>query len=984
MKCKKEFFIAYKKNTLNRRGEFTMDEKLKNIEKEKNKSTNKKKFVKIKNPYDPADYKSGRSYYNKAVVNNLKKEFNPASPRKTIFLIGKEGSGKSSTLNRIKRDANILGDRFVVIYVALNQVVSGSNVNFFAELYKNLRKSVDMYQFPSFDDELDSLKLNITFEDIRDFFLILKSHLHYKESIILLILDDFEKFFETENVETYLPVIKLFKKLSEEENKFRVLLSGNNEIHKDLFDSEVEDWLKNVFRIKMKTIAPKEFKELIIEPVKTQVTYSTSALEEIKSITGVNLYCQQLLCHYIIEYLNNSQKYNCEKKDVNTAAEVMIGDKRDDFEYFWKKHSYEDRIVFSALVDDNIISKRGRHYFIEPESLLEEIFEPNELKNILIRLYNKEFINMPAGRRFEEYPFNIPLYGNWIKKNHAFLKQVVENIETIAAKKDFSKLGKIIKKIPKELFPADQLCIIEFTQEWFELQNTLEKKARVDRDRIGQMLRKICKILELPVKEHAHPGIDYFIIEFDKMNIGSIEEAFFLIQDRIEPSQADMQHVRDAILNQIKTIKPCLFLCFKKTRKIEELEEKTFLNIIIIDGNDLKNILFSLRPRQVLKDIILKRISSSQISPYQTKGPAITTFYGRRKERERILSSSNKSFIILGARRIGKSTLLMRIKKELDELGAYCIYMDLEFPVNPTYETFLANIKSEFERFFKKEFSFNYSLTDFANEIKKLDIGKKRMVIILDEVDELLQFDKDNGYQLTRCFRKLFHEGCCQFIFSGFAVLQLAERDRKSPLFNFCEEMELGPLEEKYALDLVTEPMANIAIKYNNPVDKHIILEYTSYHPNLMQFFCRKLVERIADRTSNRRMILQADIQNLFNSEYENYILNDFYMFYDDLDNLEKFFILILINCDSGENEFSITSINNQLKRKEINLSENKIHRTLQKLKLRFILVEEGQGNYTFAIPHFPEILKKRNDPSLLKSLKQRIKDKNYGKSESL
>lgn len=942
----------------------------------------KEDFVEIPNPYHPYDYKSGRAYYNKEVVEKLKRLLNTTPPHKIIFIQGKEGSGKSSTLKYLKNDPAILGVRCIPIYVDLGKTLQGPRDNLLLRLYEKLKESVDKYRFPFLLEKLDTIKEDTTLKDIYHFFKTLEIQKD-SEALILLIFDDFDKVFELEKTGDFFPVIEFFKKLSAGNDQYRVLLSRSGEIPESIKYTKFGECLKNIARIKMDVSDLREFFELIEAPVKDRVTYLPPALKEIRRITGGNLYCQHLICHYIILHLNFQEKEICDKEDAAAAVELSIKDRRVDFEYSWKMLRYEEKMVCSAIVDDHIVSIREIYYFIEPGSLLEQIFDPIALNEILNRLYNNGFIYKTLdGRRFEAFPFKIPLFGLWVKKRYPFVNMVVENIETIARQKDFFSLGKIVEKIPKEFFPAKYSTTIECIQKWFELKNLMEEKTRVDREKTGNLVKVICKTLGLSVREASREEVDYFIINFEDLNIGSIKEAFFLIQDRLQPSQSDIQHFVDIIVSDVKSFRPSIFFCFKKNERIKELEGKSYLNIILVEEEDLKNIFFSSEwPSQIFKEFLLQRLSTSQISPYQTEGPAITNFYGRLREIERIMSSSSKSFVIVGARRIGKSSLIMRAKTELDNLGVHCIYMDLEFPSNPDYKTFLASLELEFERCFKKKFHFNNNLNNFVLETKKLNWEKKRFVIILDEIDELLKFDRANGYELIKALRRLFHEHCCQVILSGFEVLYNSKRERQSPLYNFGEEKPLGPLEKRYALDLITEPLANIGITYNDPADKELILDYTSSHPNLLQFFCKHLIEKIAERERNRRIIFRDDIGQLFNSEYETYIINDFYMFYEDLDNLEKLFVLLFVDCNPEETDFSIAFINEKLETMGINILEARIHRTLQKLKLRFILIDKGEGKYVIALPHFPSILRKRNDPNLLKRLIERVKEGNYEKS---
>jgi hypothetical protein len=941
----------------------------------------KSKFVKIPNPYT-YDIKKGRTYYNKAVTQTIKQQFEAAPPRKIVFIQGSEGSGKSSTLDRIKNEPDILGENYIPIYIHSNQVISGKSDNLLLNLYECVKKSIDEFGIQLSGHPAEAVKAKITLEDLHQLLSAFGRKFTHDHSILLLIFDDFDTFFEQENMREHLRVIRFFYDFSREVEYVRIILSGRADPHELLKHIDSGACLQDIFTIKMKIFDKREFDKAITMPVKGWVTYAPGALEEIRRMSGGNLYCQQLLCQYIISHLNTEKKNRCGMEDVAAAAELTINDEREDFKHFWERLAVEDKLVCSAIMDESVVKKRGLYYFIDQSSFIARVFEPEVLTRILSKLFKDDFIPKVDGRRFDEFPFKIPLYGYWIRKQHPFVKTVVEQFDYIAESKDFPDLGEVVGKIPGALFPPDRQDIIEFIREWFNVKTSLKEYGRVSREEIEVPLTIICHILGLEIKKSVLPGEEYFTIDFKPLNIGSIEEAFFLIQDRLEPAKEDIRHLRDIILAHVSSTRPCLFFCLKRNDNIEELVQKTFLNIILIENNDLKNILFSSRPLQALKDILFRRIFRSQISPYQTEGPTITTFYGRQRELRMILGTSDRSFTIVGARKIGKSSLLARIKNEMDDMGAYSILMDLESPTNPDYTSFLQRMELEVNRCVQKGISFNDDIDRFSTALKQFFRGKK-LIVILDEIDELLLFDRKYDYPLMRTLRSLFHEGYCRFIFSGFDVLQNVKRGIKSPFFNFCEEIQLGPLEKNFALDLITEPMANIGIDYENPLDRNLILEYTSRHPNLIQFFCKNLIEKLDEHedTSRKRIITRSDIKELYNFKYDNYVIDEFYMFYQDLDNLEKLAVLLLMDAYPDEALFSLDLLNRKLMVHGIDLSEDTIHKTIQKLALRFILLDKGKGTYSFALPHFPEILRSRVSEELTSSLIKRVKEGNLGKS---
>jgi hypothetical protein len=287
-----------------------------------------------------------------------------------------------------------------------------------------------------------------------------------------------------------------------------------------------------------------------------------------------------------------------------------------------------------------------------------------------------------------------------------------------------------------------------------------------------------------------------------------------------------------------------------------------------------------------------------------------------------------------------------------------------------SYGRFLKSLEKEIEKTFKKKVEFKKS--PFARSISKLpDVirdlprDEKKIVFILDEIDGLMEFDKKNGYKLMSTFRALSQEGSCQFIFAGFKELYNVKRKIENPLYNFSKEIILEPLDDEAALDLTTKPMESIGVHYKNPEDRHLILKYTASHPNLMQFFCQQLVKKVEkhSRIEDRRTIFEEDVHEVFDEEYKEYIMDEVYMFFSDLSDINRL-ILILLTEDSQKEKryFSTFEIKDLLAGCRIKLSQNEVHLNLRELVVRFILVDEGDENYHFALPVFPGILRRKVD----------------------
>lgn len=102
---------------------------------------------------------------------------------------------------------------------------------------------------------------------------------------------------------------------------------------------------------------------------------------------------------------------------------------------------------------------------------------------------------------------------------------------------------------------------------------------------------------------------------------------------------------------------------------------------VFIDTQAQLRVQSSRRPSGDLRDIICTQIPISMLSPYETAAPVTgSRFFGREYEISRILERPNTNHLILGIRRIGKTSLLKEVERRLredeGESSPHIIYLD--------------------------------------------------------------------------------------------------------------------------------------------------------------------------------------------------------------------------------------------------------------------------------------------------------------------
>jgi Cdc6-like AAA superfamily ATPase len=981
----------------------------------------------IKNPYRPYDFASAKWFYHQDIITKIKELFETQPDNRIILLQGKPFSGKSAILKRIEDTPTLLGENYIPIYLDCSQYIKLDANDLFYSVSEDIIDQLNRLGFPiSMPNEIKKRQINDSaFES-----LLLRFDISLEsDKVLLLLFDEFDTLLENVDVNIIAQYIRLSKNIERSWDNYGLILAGDKPLVNLTNSDTINAFLENNSQIMIKRTADKEtVRTFITEPVKNILTYDEDAMNRIMWYSGRNLYFQQLICFYIVNHLNEKIRrrypvengeeppggkftFQCSAEDVETAVRQILSEQIPDFFYVWdKKLTLGKKVLASALADKTVTEKKGSHYILKPIKLLDNILG-NDIYMVIEELQDSGYINKMQQQYYRDSPFVVPLHGKWIEREHPFLKVVMEHIEDIADKIDLSLMVEKVKETPQDqLTPFKKETILDIAEKWCMLKNRISKQRKTaDRNQVTTFIQSVCHQLNLSLKQKPRSNENHCILDIKSLDTWILEEALCFIQDKpgFKPGDIFKIESRASDFVQHAHTRLTILFYFQPDEMVEALAKKPYLNLISLDENDIKKIIFSEMPVESFKKIILSRLSLSKISPYQTAGPTTTIFYGRSRIINRMINASNKSFALIGARKIGKTSLLLKLKENHPPDAIY-LFIDMQavlpdtkksqkkeeirkrksfikkigFPRSP-YNALFINFVLEIEKIFKKRFypvplPFSDDLSRLKKVLRKLPGKGKRIIFIIDEIDALIEIDRKNGWRLLRLFRSMSQANYCQFIFAGINALHRYKREIENPLYNFCEEIKLEPLDKKSAVDLITKPMEKIGIHYHNKNDTDFILDYTGSHPNLVQFFCQQLLETI-DRHEDmeaRRTIFFNDINQLFDFVYEEYIMDEVYMFSTDLSKMDQLILILLAEEHSNGNGkvFSINEICQKIKDNGIHYSKDEIHQHVRNLVMRFILLDNGKNRYSFALSIFPGILKKRIDNEFKQEIIEEIK----------
>ena len=271
-----------------------------------------------------------------------------------------------------------------------------------------------------------------------------------------------------------------------------------------------------------------------------------------------------------------------------------------------------------------------------------------------------------------------------------------------------------------------------------------------------------------------------------------------------------------------------------------------------------------------------EQLRTRRFNPYVAGAPVHEgeMFFGRKDLVDRILQTiHNNSLLIYGERRIGKTSIQHQLKKRLNELEDplykfYPVYVDLQgVPETQFFQTIAEDMYQELRPVLDgprpaKSTSGDYSYRDFVADVRaalktlQMKTSRKvRLVLLIDEVDELNDYDPRINQKLRSLFMKSFAENLVTVV-SGVEIKKTWEREG-SPWYNFFEEIEVKPFSSSEARELIERPISSM-FKLDVGVTETIIT-LTAGKPYLIQKFCIALVTRLHEQ--RRRKITMADVE---------------------------------------------------------------------------------------------------------------------------
>lgn len=296
-----------------------------------------------------------------------------------------------------------------------------------------------------------------------------------------------------------------------------------------------------------------------------------------------------------------------------------------------------------------------------------------------------------------------------------------------------------------------------------------------------------------------------------------------------------------------------------------------------------------------LRKLLLAETGYGLLSPYRINECAASRmFFGRERDLSE-LKADTSNLVLVGARRVGKSSLVLRLKESLGALRVggdgfryparevpRCVYVDVGKIAAPVGASLWYELSRRFniERRDLRGAGWRSDLLGKrpkASEIALLDETKAlqglfarfhgKLTIVLDEVDAWIHEEADRLWPSIHTLRSFTDNGRARVILVGYESLAVAARYHKFPLTERGQTKILGALDFGAVKDLILEPLDELRVKIE-PRSKEQILnriwKTTSGFPHLVQDILGNVVKlTLDDRARGReRPVTMATLES--------------------------------------------------------------------------------------------------------------------------
>jgi ligand-binding sensor domain-containing protein/AAA+ ATPase superfamily predicted ATPase len=404
------FFVARKKN----QREYVLPKEL-------------REFVPIEpNPYIVGNpIRTEQMFYGREDdFRYVRTKLEGASQGVVIVFCGERRVGKSSILFQVMNGR--LGERFVPVFVDLQEMVIASDAEFFARISRLIVEALARKNIKIIAPRFHEGNAYHIFLDFLDEVLAA-----IKDRTLLILMDEYELMeSKVDDGKLSQEVFTFLAGLMDNKEGLAFIFTGSRRLE----ERDKKYWRdllrRSLFR-KVSFLSGKDTLRLITDPVEGRVVYGRGAIEAICRLTAGQPFYTQVTCQNIVDYLNEHEQNWVTLADLKQVTADITDNPLPQMIYTWDALSDDEKLVMSlladALPDGNAFATAYDLRMVVKANEYPVNLSETTIRMTLEEMFRRELLDKNASEGFR---IKIDLLRLWIRRSHS-IWQVVKEVRTL-------------------------------------------------------------------------------------------------------------------------------------------------------------------------------------------------------------------------------------------------------------------------------------------------------------------------------------------------------------------------------------------------------------------------------------------------------------------------------------------------------------------------------------------------------------------------
>lgn len=347
-----------------------------------------------------------------------------ASQGVVIVFCGERRVGKSSILFQVMNGR--LGERFVPVFVDMQEMVITSDAEFFARISRLIIESLARRDITIVAPRFDAGNPYHIFLDFLDEVLAT-----IKDRTLLILLDEYELMeSKVDDGKLSQELFTFLAGVMDNKEGLAFIFTGSRRLE----ERDKKYWRdllrRSLFR-KVGFLSGKDTLRLITDPVEGRMVYGRGAIEAICRLTAGQPFYTQVTCQNIVDYMNEHEQNWITLADLQHVTADIVDNPLPQMIYTWDALSDDEKLVMSLLADvlsdsHSFATAYDLRTFVRANEYPVNLSETT-IRMTLEEMFRRELLDKNASEGFR---IKIDLLRLWIRRSHS-IWQVIKEVRTL-------------------------------------------------------------------------------------------------------------------------------------------------------------------------------------------------------------------------------------------------------------------------------------------------------------------------------------------------------------------------------------------------------------------------------------------------------------------------------------------------------------------------------------------------------------------------